>query len=346
MGRPVIYGEAMRLAVEEGKTAGELIAMGTPAPTAYRIQRLARYGAITAGRTPPRSSIAPGQPGKPLDTISRAAIGTPTRKSPVVGNDPELMEKYLRAAGTMIVNTDEGIDAESIALTTRAQRLPMPVLLGPAIAASKEKWDWPSMNVRDFIDTIIYQFFFERGVILGAYYTFEEMDEMVQLIKDNPKNGNGHNEETPLTTPVESSPIIMSSQASNIKAPTIEELCELKNRLGDAQRLKDALNKKERENNSGSGDEPTRGDRNASTTSPHTPGDNDGGNGSKEEGGAGGTKDPISEGAGGQSRSQSIEIRDGGVGEHGTPGGSGESRIKEIGEDREFGWALRQHPGE
>lgn len=164
----------------------ELIAMGIPQATAYRAQRIVRFGApATSHTTASGNGGGDSEDSKPetatAPPVQRKHTSLPRDKVPA-----NLMEQYLSKSGTLVVQPDEGLDAEQIAITTRVQRMPVPLLLNAAYVAARREWKWPPMNMRDFIDTCLFHLFLlsDDIVLGGQYYRLEEAQEISDALKE------------------------------------------------------------------------------------------------------------------------------------------------------------------
>lgn len=51
-----------------------------------------------------------------------------------------------------------------------------PVMRAAQVAA-QELWGWPEMDFSDFLDTILFHFFDDRGIKIGGYYVVKEQSE-------------------------------------------------------------------------------------------------------------------------------------------------------------------------
>ena len=179
------YGEAIALA-EQGRSAQELMAMGVPRATAYRAQRIARYGqirsnvsAISPAPEPASGEAQPETTATP--PVAAAVIRKPNLPSGISPKS-DIMAEAMRRGGTLVVDLPEGLDAEQLAITTRAQRFPTPSLLGAAYTAARHELHWKPMGMRDFIDTVLFYFFWDRGYVIGGqYYSLEEAETILQV---------------------------------------------------------------------------------------------------------------------------------------------------------------------
>lgn len=179
------YGEALVFA-QSGKTAQELMAMGIPRATAYRVVRMVRFGVLTSSRTTGSGNGSEGEDSKPETATAppvqrKSIVSLPRDKIPA-----NMLEKYLTQTGTLVVQPDEGLDAEQIAITTRVQRIPVPLLLNAAYVAARREWKWPPMNMRDFIDTCLFHLFLlsDDIVLGGQYYRLEEAQEISAALEE------------------------------------------------------------------------------------------------------------------------------------------------------------------
>lgn len=60
-------------------------------------------------------------------------------------------------------------DATQLRFTPRFFSVNLTPILQQAPVVAKKEWDWPEMTLEDFLDTIVYHFFKDRGIRLGAY---------------------------------------------------------------------------------------------------------------------------------------------------------------------------------
>lgn len=89
-------------------------------------------------------------------------------------------EKEMSSVGSqkIVPSSQQGTgviaDATQLRFVPRFFTVNFTPILQQAPVIARKEWNWPEMSLEDFLDTIVYHFFKDRGIRLGAYIIEEQ----------------------------------------------------------------------------------------------------------------------------------------------------------------------------
>ena len=162
-----------KLLIDEKMEPPQVIALGFKKTSVHKIKR-----AIKAGYKPPSTDeayIAAAEPAKPFEEYQFKPKGNKIKEGQKTGEvTPAPTGKEEEKGPKKIVPTVVRLSG----LRIDAQYTP---IMDIAKQAATEEWNWNSdMRFEDFIDTILYHFFKDRGITLQGYIVDEKVKQEVE----------------------------------------------------------------------------------------------------------------------------------------------------------------------
>ncbi len=157
--------------------------------------------------------------------VSRIGQKTPTGEDKSGGQ--EVKPKLGRP---QIAQTDSLGLATSVNFVPRVFTTTYTPIMQASQVASVELWGWPKMSLEDFLDTVLYLFFKDRGVTLQGYFINETDEERAAREAMLNSRGNGGPAPLPAEVPAGSAEAVLPEPAEDVRLLAFKKMVE---RLAD-----------------------------------------------------------------------------------------------------------------